>query len=180
MAEETDKGRVADGRHAEPNRHKTHLALRLLLAIPLLVICCTPLTQYNGKQIKVEGLAMAPTLNDGDTILISEKVGNIERGDIVIFWYPDDPSKSFVKRIIGLGGELIRMDSRGQLFIDNSPVDEPYISEDKNMNPRVIPETYVKPHYYFVMGDNRDASNDSRSWGLVPEKYIWGKYIRKL
>jgi signal peptidase I len=131
------------------------------------------------QPVKVEGLGMSPTLNSGDKIFLNKQFDEINRGDIVIFWFPDNPSQSFVKRIIGLPGETIRMDHRGQLYIDGQPVEEPYLSAEKNRNPKMIPETYIKPHYYFVMGDNRDGSNDSRSWGLVPEKYIYGKFWRR-
>jgi signal peptidase I len=130
------------------------------------------------QPVKVEGTSMLPRLEDSERIFVNKFVytfRDIDRGDIVVFWYPEDPSKSFIKRVIGLPGETIRMDQRGQLFINGRAVEEPYLSSEKNMSPRVIPETYVKPHYYFVMGDNRDASNDSRSWGLVPERYIYGK-----
>ncbi|MCI0486994.1 MAG: signal peptidase I [Blastocatellia bacterium] len=128
------------------------------------------------QPVKVEGTAMWPTLKAGDRILVWKQIDEIERGDIVIFWFPDDPSLSFIKRVIGLPGETIRMDQSGQLYINGSPMDEPYILVNYNRFPRKIPEMYIKPHYYYVMGDNRDASNDSRSWGLVPEKYIYGKY----
>jgi signal peptidase I len=128
------------------------------------------------QPVKVEGRAMSPTLNSGDRIFVGKQYEEIKRGDIVILWFPDNPSQSFIKRVIALPGETIRMDQSGQLFIDNQPTAEPYLSTDRNRSPRVIPETYIKPHYYFVMGDNRDASNDSRSWGLVPEKYIYGKF----
>jgi signal peptidase I len=122
---------------------------------------------------------MTPTLNQGDKIFLGKQFNEINRGDIVIFWFPDNPSQSFIKRIIGLPGETIRMDQSGQLYIDGQPVEEPYLSSERNHRPRMIPETYIKPHYYFVMGDNRDASNDSRSWGLVPEKYIYGKFWKR-
>lgn len=130
------------------------------------------------RPVKVEGTSMLPRLENNERIFVNEFIYNfspIERGDIVVFWFPDDPSKSFIKRVIGLPGETIRMDHRGQLFIDGRPMDEPYLAPDKNRDPKAIPETYIKPHYYFVMGDNRDASNDSRTWGLVPVKYIYGK-----
>lgn len=128
------------------------------------------------QPVKVEGTAMSPILNSGDKVFVGKQYAEINRGDIVIFWFPDDPSKSFIKRVIGLPGEMIRMNQSGQLFINYQPTDEPYLSPERNRSPRVIPETYIKPHHYFVMGDNRDASNDSRSWGLVPEKYIYGKF----
>jgi signal peptidase I len=128
------------------------------------------------QPVKVEGTGMSPTLNAGDKIFIGKQFDEINRNDIVIFWFPDNPSQSFIKRVVGLPGETIRMDGNGQLYIDGQPVDEAFLSPEKNRNPRMIPETYIRPHYYFVMGDNRDGSNDSRSWGLVPEKYIYGKF----
>ena len=134
---------------------------------------------FVAQPVKVEGLGMSPTLNAGDKIFISKQFDEINRGDIAIFWFPDNPSQSFIKRIIGLPGETIRMDHRGQLYIDGQAIEEPYLSPERNHNPKMIPETYIKPHYYFVMGDNRDGSNDSRSWGLVPEKYIYGKFWRR-
>ncbi len=128
------------------------------------------------QPVKVEGTAMSPVLNAGDRIFVAKYFDEINRGDIAIFWFPDNPSQSFIKRVIGLPGETLRMNQSGQLFIDGQLAEEPYLSPEKNRSPRAIPETFIKPHYYFVMGDNRDASNDSRAWGLVPEKYIYGKF----
>jgi signal peptidase I len=132
------------------------------------------------QPVKVEGTSMLPRLENEERIFVNKfiyslSIGSIDRGDIVVFWYPEDPSKSFIKRVIGLPDDRIRMDEQGQLYINGRPVDEPYLAPDRNQHPRAIPEQTVKKHYYFVMGDNRDASNDSRSWGLVPEKYIYGK-----
>lgn len=130
------------------------------------------------RPVKVEGTSMLPRLENEERIFVNEFIYSfkpIERGDIVVFWFPDDPSKSFIKRVIGLPGETIRMDHSGQLYIDGRPVEEPYLAPETNRSPRPIPDTFIKQHYYYVMGDNRDASNDSRAWGLVPEKYIYGK-----
>lgn len=130
------------------------------------------------QPVKVEGTSMLPRLENDERIFVNKMVYSfdpIKRDDIVVFWFPDDPSKSFIKRVIGLPGEVVRIDHKGQLFINGQPVDEPYLSPDRTRYPRAMPDTVIKPHYYFVMGDNRDASNDSRSWGLVPEKYIYGK-----
>jgi len=121
---------------------------------------------------------MLPRLENDERIFVNKMVYSfdpIKRDDIVVFWFPDDPSKSFIKRVIGLPGEVVRIDHKGQLYVNGQPVDEPYLSPDRTRYPRAMPDTVIKPHYYFVMGDNRDASNDSRSWGLVPEKYIYGK-----
>jgi signal peptidase I len=137
------------------------------------------LVMFVVQPVKVEGMGMSPTLNAGDKIFIGKQFNEINRNDIVIFWFPDNPSQSFIKRIVGLPGETIRMDEGGQLSIDGQFTEQPYLSPEKNRSPRRIPETYIRPHYYFVMGDNRDGSNDSRSWGLVPEKYIYGKFWRR-
>jgi signal peptidase I len=136
------------------------------------------------QPVKVEGTSMQPRLENEERIFVNKFKYNFEpvqRGEIVVFWYPEDPSKSFIKRVIGLPGESIDMDPTGHITINGNPIDESYLAPERNQAARarwnqVRPEwKYVKPHYYFVMGDNRDASNDSRSWGLVPEKYIYGK-----
>jgi signal peptidase I len=136
------------------------------------------------QPVKVEGTSMQPRLENEERIFVNKFKYNFEpvqRGEIVVFWYPEDPSKSFIKRVIGLPGESIDMDPTGHITINGIPIDESYLAPERNQAARarwnqVRPEwKYVKPHYYFVMGDNRDASNDSRSWGLVPEKYIYGK-----
>jgi signal peptidase I len=141
-----------------------------IVAVPLIVI-------FLVQPVKVEGTAMLPTLSNGDRIFVGKQVESIHREDIVVFWFPDNPSQSFIKRVVGLPGETLRIDSRGQLFINGEPVAEPYLDAGRTRFPRAMPDTFIKFHYYFVMGDNRDASNDSRSWGLVPEKYIYGKFL---
>lgn len=136
------------------------------------------------QPVKVEGTSMQPRLENDERIFVNKfdyAFWNIERFDIVVFWYPEDPTKSFIKRVIGLPGESIDMDALGHITINGRVVDEPYLAPERNQAARArwnqvrSDFKYVKPHYYFVMGDNRDASNDSRSWGLVPEKYIYGK-----
>ncbi|HEU4386963.1 MAG TPA: signal peptidase I [Blastocatellia bacterium] len=131
------------------------------------------------RPVKIEGRGMSPTLKDGDRALVWQQIEQVNRGDVVVFWYPDDPSKSFMKRVVGLPGEALRVDGSGVVYINNRALDESYLSPEYNHMPRPVPETLIKSHYYFVMGDNRDESNDSRSWGLVPEKYIYGKFIGK-
>ncbi|MFY9610427.1 MAG: signal peptidase I [Blastocatellia bacterium] len=139
---------------------------------------------FVAQPVKVEGTSMQPRLENDERIFVNKfkyTFEAIERGEIVVFWYPEDPTKSFIKRVIGLPGELIDMDALGRITINGHPYEEPYLAPERNQAARARWNQvrndfkYVKPHYYFVMGDNRDASNDSRSWGLVPEKYIYGK-----
>ena len=140
------------------------------------------------QPVKVEGTSMQPRLENDERIFVNKfeyTFSSIRRGDIIVFWFPDDPTKSFIKRVIGLPDDSIDMDASGHLMINGQPWEEPYLSPERNQaarsrwnqGPFTTPghQVRVKPHYYFVMGDNRDASNDSRSWGLVPEKYIYGK-----
>ncbi|MCS6886137.1 MAG: signal peptidase I [Acidobacteriota bacterium] len=131
------------------------------------------------QPVKVEGTSMLPRLHDGERIFVNKFIyqfSKIERGDIVVFWYPKNPSQSFIKRVIGLPGDEIRI-TNGKLYINNQLQVEPYISAEYNSHPTPNKYWVVDEHHYFVMGDNRDASNDSRSWGLVPEKYIYGKAV---
>jgi signal peptidase I len=93
-----------------------------------------------------------------------------------VFWYPEDPSKSYIKRVIGLPGDRIEV-REGVVRVNDQEIKESYLDPRLNLSHRSLAETYVKPNYYFVMGDNRDNSSDSRIWGLVPKKYIYGKAL---
>jgi len=139
------------------------------------------------KPVKVEGTSMQPRLENDERIFVNKFEYNftsIKRGDIIVFWFPDDPTKSFIKRVIGLPDDTVDMDPSGHIIINGQPIDEAYLAPERNQAARSRwnqsqftsgQKVRVKAHYYFVMGDNRDQSNDSRSWGLVPEKYIYGK-----
>ncbi|MFP5264386.1 MAG: signal peptidase I [Blastocatellia bacterium] len=138
------------------------------------------------QPVKVVSTSMMPRLEDSERIFVNKfgyYLSPIRRGDIVVFWYPEDPSQSFIKRVIGLPGERIDMDLAGRVTINGKPIEEPYLAPERNQAARArwgaVRDDFklIKPHFYFVMGDNRDVSNDSRSWGLVPEKYIYGRAI---
>ena len=81
----------------------------------------------------------------------------------------------YVKRVIGLPGDMVRIDRDGGVYVNGRRLDEPYLDSEYTQLPDPMQSVTVKEHYYFVMGDNRDNSSDSRSWGLVPEKYICGE-----
>ena len=126
---------------------------------------------------------MLPELHDGERLLVNKLVyykidsvswGHLERGDIIVFWYPKDPEKSYVKRIIGLPGEEVEI-INGRILINGQELKESYLDTEHNQTLPSFPRRKVEDHHYFVMGDNRDNSSDSRYWGLVPEKYIYGK-----
>ncbi|HEX8721039.1 MAG TPA: signal peptidase I [Pyrinomonadaceae bacterium] len=135
---------------------------------------------FVAQPVKVEGTSMLPRLHDGERIFVNKLIyyglPGIERGDIVVFWFPNDPTKSYIKRVIGLPGETVQVRA-GRIFVNGKELQEPYLENALNVAASDEPPVYVKPHYYFVMGDNRDNSSDSRSWGLVPEKYIYGKAL---
>ncbi|MEP6717614.1 MAG: signal peptidase I [bacterium] len=136
------------------------------------------------QPVKVEGTSMLPRLHDGERIFVNKLIyydeyrwaPKVERGDIVVFWYPDDPSKSYIKRVVGLPGDTVEVRD-GIVRINGGDLDETYLDHRYNLAIKSQAPVYVRPNYYFVMGDNRDNSYDSRSWGLVPKKYIYGKAL---
>jgi signal peptidase I len=130
------------------------------------------------QPVKVEGTSMLPELFDQERIFVNKyvyRIEKIERKDIVVFWYPLDPTKSYIKRVIGMPGDEVEV-RRGEVFVNGTPLDEPYISPEYRDRRSYPPET-VEPGYYYVLGDHRNQSNDSRMWGFVPEKYIYGKAV---
>ncbi len=146
------------------------IAIALGLAVFIIVFLYQP--------VKVEGTSMAPLLSDQERIFINKYLYRFEpihRGDVVVFWYPLDRSMSFIKRVTGLPGDTIDIRA-GELYVNGKNVPEPYVPpryfDDSNYGPITVP-----PDEYFVMGDHRDSSNDSRIFGPVPRKFIYGKAV---
>ncbi len=133
---------------------------------------------YLAQPVRVEGVAMLPALADGDGILFRRRFGGLKRGDIIVFRYPLEPSKSYLKRIVGLPGEVVEVRG-GRVLIDGGPLDEPYLDPKRNQAPVELAPVRLSEESYFVMGDNRDNSNDSRSWGPLPREFIYGKYAAR-
>jgi len=130
------------------------------------------------QPVKVEGTSMTPELADQERIFVNKflyRLQPIERGDIVVFHYPRDPSKSFIKRVIGVAGDRIRIDA-GEVRVDGKALEEDYVSP-VYADQRSMGEIMVPPHCYFVLGDHRAMSNDSRDFGPVDAGYIYGKAV---
>jgi signal peptidase I len=161
----------------KPNRMSTLFSawmrdLVISLAISAFIIV------FLYQPVKVEGTSMMPSLDDQERIFINKFVYRIEpiqRGDIVVFRYPRDPSKSFIKRVIGVAGDHVRI-MNGQVYLNGKLLVEDYVPgayEDQ----RSYPEIIVPPDSYFVLGDHRSLSNDSRDFGPVDASYIYGKAV---
>jgi signal peptidase I len=132
------------------------------------------------QPVKVEGTSMMPGLVDQERIFVNKflyrfGIGGIERGDLVVFWYPFDQSKSYIKRVIGLPGDVVSID-RGTVKINGKPVAEDYVLPEYRDGVSMTART-VDTDHYFVLGDHRNSSNDSRNWGLVPRSCIYGKAV---
>lgn len=148
--------------------------IALSVVIALLVIL------FLYQPVKVEGTSMMPSLTDQERIFINKFVyrlglGEVERGDTVVFWFPGDPSKSYIKRVIGLPGDRVEIRA-GVVYVNGRALSEPYVPEefrDLGSYPLVL----VPEERYYVLGDHRSSSNDSRIWGPVPKEAIYGKAV---
>jgi len=130
------------------------------------------------QPVKVEGTSMMPTLEDQERVFINKFVYRLEpihRGDVVVFRYPRDPSKSYIKRVIAVAGDRVKIEG-GLVYVNGRQISEDYVSQIYE-DVRSYAPTVVPPHSYFVMGDHRNLSNDSRDFGPVNESYIYGKAV---
>ena len=142
-----------------------------------------------GDHLLVNKFVFAPTLNAAEQTLLP--IDPIRRGDIIVFKYPEEPERDFIKRTIGLPGETIELRNK-KVYINNKPLDEPYVHflfppDDPAQRPEDgTPDFDVRRQYgpvtvpagqYFMMGDNRDNSQDSRYWGFLPREYVKGKAL---
>jgi len=140
-----------------------------------------------GDHLLVNKFVVGPTASPVERALLP--VRPIKRGDVIVFKYPEEPSRDFIKRVIGLPGETLELRDK-KVSINGSPLDEPYVhfleppgtsAEFREVTSTDVRERYgpvtVPPNQYFVMGDNRDNSQDSRYWGFLPRDYIKGKAV---
>ena len=128
------------------------------------------------QPVRVEGTSMLPVLEDQDRLFVNKlayRVGDIRRGDVVVFLYPHDHQKSYIKRVIALPGDDLKID-HGQVFVNGKAMTEKYVPP-RFTDSRSLPETIVPDHEYFVMGDHRSISSDSRDFGPVDRDLIYGK-----
>jgi signal peptidase I len=139
-------------------------------------VYATLIVTFGFQVARVEGQSMAPTLADQDRLIVNKlayRIGEPHVGDIVMLYYPLNPEKSFVKRVIAEEGDQVRVVD-GRVYRNDVPMDDTFVPTEyrshDDWGPQVVPEGY-----YFVMGDHRNNSSDSRHWGFVPKKYIIGK-----
>ena len=146
------------------------IAISLIVSVFFIVFLYQP--------VKVEGTSMMPTLADQERVFINKfvyKLEPIHRGDVVVFRYPRDVSKSYIKRVIAVAGDRVRIDD-GVVYVNDVRLPEPYVPEDY-WDTRSYPETVVPRNAYFLLGDHRNLSNDSRDFGTVDEDFIYGKAV---
>jgi signal peptidase I len=139
-------------------------------------VYATLIVTFCVQVARVDGLSMAPTLDDQDRLIVNKLVyqfGDPQPGDIVMLYYPVDPDKMFVKRVIAQEGDTVRIVD-GRVYVNELPLADDYVPSEFRSHDDLGP-TVVQPGYYFVMGDHRNNSLDSRHWGPVPKKYIVGK-----
>jgi len=142
------------------------------------VLFCFFLITFVAQAFRVQGTSMEPQLVDGERIVVNKFIYRfrpIERGDVVVFWYPRDPSVSFIKRVVGLPGDTVEI-RQGRVIVNGVAIAESYLPaafRDADNYPLLE----IGKGFYFVLGDHRRSSNDSRSWGEVPERYIYGRAV---
>lgn len=147
------------------------LMLSVLIAMLIILFLYRP--------VRVEGTSMMPSLYDQERLFINQFSykfgGDIHRGDTVVFWFPGDTTKSYIKRVIGVPGDTVAIRS-GTVILNGKALTEPYVPPDYRDEMSLAGQT-VPPNSYFVLGDHRISSSDSRMWGDVPRKYIYGKAV---
>ena len=149
-------------------------ALGIIETLVLAVILFLGINAVSAR-VRVDGFSMRPTLEDGEFVLVSKlnyQFGEVERGDIIVFHFPMDPEQELIKRVIGLPGDHIRV-GEGAVSVNGQVLNEPYIAAA----PAYPGEWNVPDGHLFVLGDNRNDSSDSHSWGLLPAENVVGKAV---
>jgi signal peptidase I len=164
-----------------PLKHKGALITTIvwLRDLMLSVLIAVLIILFLYRPVKVEGTSMMPNLLDQERLFINQYSykfgGDIHRGDTVVFWFPLDTTKSFIKRVIAVPGDTVAV-KKGTVIVNGRSLVEPYVPPEYR-DAMSIPVERVPKDFYFVLGDHRSSSYDSRMWGLVPRSYIYGKAV---
>jgi len=155
------------------------MGTEIVAAVQTLVsaaVYATLIVTFGVQVARVDGLSMAPTLEDHDRLIVNKlvyEIGDPRPGDIVMLYYPLNPEKMFVKRVIAREGDTVRIVD-GRVYVNDVPLHDDYVPVEFRSHDDWGPQV-IQQGYYFVMGDHRNNSSDSRHWGPVPKKYIVGK-----
>jgi signal peptidase I len=163
----------------EQGEHRGSRLLREVLETAVLTLLLFLVVRLAVQNFKVDGPSMMPTLQNQQLIVVDKAEYYLhppQRGDIIVFAYPLDPSQDFVKRVVGVPGDTVELDQTGYVYVDGVRLNEPYIEEHYSGLPQ-NKSWRLGPTQYFVMGDHRDDSSDSRFWGPVPRQNIVGKAV---
>jgi signal peptidase I len=148
------------------------LGLSVVIAFLIVVFLYQP--------VKVEGTSMMPSIGDQQRIFVDKfffqvGISEIHRGDVVVFWFPQDRRVSYIKRVIAVPGDTVKV-MRGRVLLNGQMLEEPYVPEEYR-DEAEMPEIVLGSDEYFVLGDHRNSSNDSRTWGPVSREFIYGKAV---
>ena len=166
-----------EGQEQEQEQEKINWKRFLLDIAETLVLAVVLFIGINvvSARVRVDGFSMRPTLEDGEFVLVSKvsyQLGEINRGDIIVFDFPLNPDEELIKRVIGLPGDKVVVEN-GKVSVNGKVLDEPYIAQTPNYSGK----WKVAEGEVFVLGDNRNNSNDSKDWGLLPQENVVGKAI---
>jgi signal peptidase I len=156
--------------------HQMKIMKQWVRDIVIAIAVATFIIIFLYQPVRVQGTSMLPRLADQDRLFINKfayRIGEVKRGDVVVFLYPADHTKSYIKRVIGLPGDEVRVD-HGRVIVNGMELVEPYV-EARYQDDRSVPDVLVPAGEVFVMGDHRTVSSDSRDFGPVSEKLIYGK-----
>ena len=170
---------MADARETRPEaKVKTHPLYTWVRDLSISLVIAGFIIVFLYQPVRVQGTSMLPGLEDQERIFINKFVyhwGPVEHGDIVVFHPPRYPSQSYIKRVIGVPGDRVKIED-GHVFVNGKELSEPYVPLEYE-DFRSYPEIVVPPHHYFLLGDHRTSSSDSRDFGPVDQSYIYGKAV---
>ncbi|MCO5242404.1 MAG: signal peptidase I [Anaerolineae bacterium] len=172
----TDPAVVAPSIEPAASQSNWKGALREIAETIILTLVIFLLIRTVVQNFRVEGMSMEPNFHDGQFLLINKlayKLGDLERGDVIVFRYPRDPSRDFIKRVIGLPGETVEI-INGQVYINGELLGIDYHTNEAGYNSGAVT---LGPDDIFVLGDNRPNSSDSHSWGTLPRDLIIGRVV---